>query len=199
MRRSGLIRLARSRGVLAATIAALAASSVGIAVAAIPSDGQINGCASKVGGVLRVIDLEKGEKCSTTLERAIAWNQTGPAGAAGAAGPAGPAGAKGEQGPAGADGERGPAGEKGEPGAAGPKGETGPEGPQGPAGTVDTSNFYDKTSSDERFLGKSDKATDADKLDGIDSTELLGGSGQAVANAVSVPVSDTTDPTTGVL
>jgi large subunit ribosomal protein L7/L12 len=199
MRRPGLIKLATGRGVLAATIAALAVSSVGVAVAAIPSDGQINGCLSKVGGVLRVIDLEKGEKCHSTLERPLAWNQTGPAGAPGAAGSAGPAGAKGEQGPAGANGEQGPAGPEGEPGAPGPKGETGPQGPQGPAGTVDTSNFYDKAESDERFLGKSAKATDADKLDGIDSTELVGGSGQAVANAISLPVSDTIDPTTGVL
>jgi large subunit ribosomal protein L7/L12 len=190
MRRSGLIKIATGRGVLAATIAALAVSSVGVAVAAIPGDGQINGCLSRVGGVLRVIDLDKGEKCHATLERPIAWNQTGPAGAPGAPGPAGPAGAKGEQGPAGANGEQGPAGPQGEPGAPGPKGETGPQGPQGPAGTVDTSDFYDKTNSDERFLGKSDKATDADKLDGIDSTELLGGNGQAVANAVGLPVSD---------
>ena len=117
-------------------------------MAAISGDGQIDGCASKVGGVLRVIDLEKGEKCHATLERPIAWNQTGPAGAPGAPGPAGPAGAKGEQGPAGANGEKGAAGPQGEPGAPGPKGETGPQGPQGPAGTVDTANFYDKTNSD---------------------------------------------------
>jgi large subunit ribosomal protein L7/L12 len=198
MRRSGLIKRATGHGVLAATIAALAASSVGVAVAAIPGDGQINGCSSKVGGVVRVIDVKKGQKCHATREKPIAWNQTGPAGAPGAPGPAG---AKGEQGPAGANGERGPAGPQGEPGAPGPKGETGPEGPQGPAGTVDTSNFYDKSNSDERFLGKSDKATDADKLDGIDSTEFLGGNGQAVANAISLPVSNATPsvPTTRVL
>jgi large subunit ribosomal protein L7/L12 len=139
LRISGLIKLATGRGVLAATIAALAASGVGVAMAAIPSDGQIDGCYSKVRGTLRVIDRENGKKCSAKREIPIAWNQTGPAGA---------------------------------PGAPGPQGETGPQGPQGPAGTVDTSNFYDKTSSDERFLG---------------------GNGHAVANAVSLPVSD--DPT----
>ena len=129
---------------MAATIAAMAASGVGVAVAAIPGDGQISGCATKVGGVLRVIDVEKGQKCHATLETPIAWNQTGPAGAPGAAGPAGPTGPKGSR-AAGANGEQGPAGPQGERGAPGPQGETGPQGPQGPAGTVDTSNFYDKT------------------------------------------------------
>ena len=120
MRRSGLIKLATGRGVLAATIAALAASGVGVAVAAIPGDGQIDACYTKVGGVVRVIDLAKNEKCNATLEKPIAWNQTGPAGAPGAAGPAG---AKGEQGLAGPQGERG---------APGPAGEPGPQGPEGP-------------------------------------------------------------------
>jgi hypothetical protein len=78
VRTSDLIKLATGRGVLAATIAALAASGVGVAVAAIPSNGQIDGCYSKVRGVVRVIDVSNNEKCHATLERPIAWNQTGP-------------------------------------------------------------------------------------------------------------------------
>jgi hypothetical protein len=49
----------------------------------------------------------------------------------------------------------------------------GPKGDRGPTGTVDTSRFYDKAQSDTRFLAATGKATDADKLDGIDSTAFL--------------------------
>ena len=181
MRKPARIKPATGRGVLAATIAALAAGGVGVAVAAIPGGGQIDGCYSKVAGVLRVIDRAKGETCNAKLETPIGWNQTGPAGAPGAAGPAGPAGAKGEQGPAGPQGERG---------TPGPQGDTGPQGPQGPKGdmgTVDTSQFYDKATSDARFLGVTTKAADADKLDGLDSTELVRGNGEAVGNAFTLP------------
>jgi hypothetical protein len=59
------------------------------------------------------------------------------------------------------------------PGPQGPKGEPGPQGPKGDTGTVDTSNFYDKAQSDARFLAAGAKAADADKLDGLDSTEIV--------------------------
>jgi|tagenome__1003787_1003787.scaffolds.fasta_scaffold19886512_1 hypothetical protein len=90
------------------------------AVAVVPDqNGQIQACYTKVGGVLRVVDTGKGQKCSTSLENPIAWNQKGVPGAPG------PAGAKGDAGSAGPQGEAGPTG---------PKGDTGPEGPQGPKG-----------------------------------------------------------------
>jgi hypothetical protein len=54
-----------------------------------------------------------------------------------------------------------------------PAGATGPQGPRGLTGTVDTSQFYDKTASDGRFLGMTGKAADADKLDGLDSTGFV--------------------------
>jgi hypothetical protein len=57
-------------------------------------------------------------------------------------------------------------------GATGPKGEKGEKGEKGDPGTVDTSNFYSKGESDSRFLGAAAKAADADKLDGLDSTQL---------------------------
>jgi hypothetical protein len=45
-----------------------------------------------------------------------------------------------------------PQGERGRQGEEGPMGLQGPKGDQGPTGTVDTSNFYDKAASDNRFL-----------------------------------------------
>lgn len=53
---------------------------------------------------------------------------------------------------------------------AGPAGPKGDPGPKGDTGTVDTSRFYDKEASDARFLGKAEKASDAEKFDGIDSS-----------------------------
>ena len=54
------------------------------------------------------------------------------------------------------------------------KGDKGDQGIQGPAGTPDG---YTKTEADGKFLGKGDKAADADKLDGKDSTQFMGGQG----------------------
>jgi hypothetical protein len=51
------------------------------------------------------------------------------------------------------------------------KGDTGT---QGPAGTPDG---YTKTEADGKFLGKADKAADADKLDGKNSSQFMGGQG----------------------
>jgi hypothetical protein len=93
--------------------------------------------------------------------RLVSWNQRGPTGAAGAAGPAG---------------ARGAAGAPGSP---------------GPAGTVDTSQFYNKTTSDGRFLplhGTADSATNSQALgsvpaNGFVSSENLN-SDQAGTNSV---------------
>jgi hypothetical protein len=57
-------------------------------------------------------------------------------------------------------------------GVAGPTGATGAT---GPAGQPDYSLVYKKTAADARFLAKSGKAADADKIDGIDSTGLARG------------------------
>ncbi|HEY9377487.1 MAG TPA: hypothetical protein VIQ02_10365 [Jiangellaceae bacterium] len=56
-------------------------------------------------------------------------------------------------------------------------GPAGPQGPKGDTGTVDTSNFYDRATSDARFLGATAKATDGDRLDGVDSTGFVQGPG----------------------
>ena len=121
---------------------------VSVATGAIPGQGgKISACHTKVGGVVRVIDVEKSppEKC-TSLEKALSWNQAGAPGPAGPAGPTGPKGNPGDRGPAGPPGLAGPAGpkgDKGDPGATGAAGATGekgaqgaigPAGPPGPAG-----------------------------------------------------------------
>jgi hypothetical protein len=49
-------------------------------------------------------------------------------------------------------GARGPTGEGGADGAPGPPGIQGAQGEQGETGTVDTSNFYDKLASDDRYV-----------------------------------------------
>src|SRR5262245_44790191 len=80
---------------LAVLLAAGIVATMGYA--AIPrSDGVIQGCYAKVGGVLRVIDSST--QACTKLESSLTWNQTGPLGPAGPGGPAGP---QGPPGPAG--------------------------------------------------------------------------------------------------
>ena len=148
------------------TSVGLLAGGAVVATAAMPDNGGVyHGCINDATGVLRVVDSSKSGQlgaCISTKgvlhETAITWNQTGPAGtagaigapgvagpagAAGAQGPAGPAGALGPQGsvgPAGGDGAQGPAGPAGADGAqgpagpAGPQGDAGPQGPVGPAG-----------------------------------------------------------------
>lgn len=81
--------------------------------------------------------------------------------------------AGGSAGQRGADGATGPQGERGETGARGEQGTPGPQGPQGPTGTVDTSAFYDRTASDNRFLSKTGKAADAGKLAGRDAADYV--------------------------
>jgi hypothetical protein len=176
--------VAAGRTLLAATLAALTAGGVGVAVAAIPgANGTIDACYDNSREV-RVIDREAGETCNSR-SRALSFNQQGVKGDPGLQGPKGDAGEPGAPGPQGA---QGPAGEKGDPG---PRGEAGPQGPQGPkgdTGTVDTSNFYDKATSDSRFLRATAKAADAEKLDGLDSTQFMQGNGQAIGAAIAVPV-----------
>jgi type VI secretion system secreted protein Hcp len=74
------------------TIAALGAGAA-IGVAAIPSaDGTIHACVATSDGAVRIIDTEAGATCNAGSEKAIDWNQRGPAGPAGPAGPTGPQG-----------------------------------------------------------------------------------------------------------
>jgi len=112
-----------------------------VALAAIPgAGGEFTGCYTPRIGVLRVIDVQAGEKCLKP-EQQITWNQTGPQGPQGIAGPQGLQGPKGDKGdstgvpgPKGDKGDPGPAGAQGLPGAIGLKGDTGAQGPQGNPG-----------------------------------------------------------------
>jgi len=79
----------------------------------------------------------------------------------------------------------------GKTGATGATGPAGAAGPQGPAGTP---NGYTKTEADGAFLGKTAKADDADKLDGIDSSGFVQGGGVQDDSFVSLSTSTTSDP-----
>jgi hypothetical protein len=71
----------------------------GIARATIPGDGGvINGCYGKIAGVVRVIDVAKGEKCVPSLETPLSWNQKGQKGEPGLPGAAGAPGTNGADG-----------------------------------------------------------------------------------------------------
>jgi hypothetical protein len=85
--------------VSALTAVVLVSGGIGIASASIPdSFGLIHGCYSKFGGLLTVIDTNKGQTCPRG-SKSLNWNQTGPQGPQGLTGQAG---ASGPQGPAGA-------------------------------------------------------------------------------------------------
>jgi hypothetical protein len=97
-----------NKNTLAAAVAgALAATALsgGIAWATIPDDGGvIHGCYTKLGGVLRVIDTAKNQKCLANLEVPITWNEQGPKGDPGATGADGAPGRDGTNGSNGTNG-----------------------------------------------------------------------------------------------
>lgn len=98
----------KKRLLLVGGLLAVGFAAVGIAYAAIPDGNTINGCYGKFGGVLRVIDTAKNQKCSNALEVPISWSQTGPQGIKGDKGEPGTPGAKGDKGDPGQPGSAGP-------------------------------------------------------------------------------------------
>jgi hypothetical protein len=73
------------------------AAGVGVATGAIPdSGGTINGCYTKTGGIVRVVDTEKNQRCISSAENPTSWSQRGPKGDTGPQGDAGPAGTTGQ-------------------------------------------------------------------------------------------------------
>ncbi len=99
---------------VAATVVVIAGTGIG--VAAIPAgNGTISACYGKLGGVVRVIDTAKGQRCSNQLESPLSWSQTGPQGLPGSPGQPG------------LPGKDGVDGEDGEPGPPGPPGQSGPD------------------------------------------------------------------------
>lgn len=124
-------------------VLALVGSAGGAAGSALITSDQIE------DHTIRGVDLHRGAVGATHLaggavtEAALvaslvaALEQSGPAGAPGAAGPSGPEGSPGEVGPDGAtgpEGASGAAGDRGLAGPAGPRGEAGPAGPPGERG-----------------------------------------------------------------
>lgn len=79
-------------------------------------------------------------------------------------------------------------------GKTGATGATGAAGPQGPVGPAGTPNGYTKTEADAAFLGKTAKADDAEKLDGIDSSGFVQGGGVQDDSFVNLSTSTTSDP-----
>ena len=101
-----------SRVVVVVGLAVAALLGGAVAFGAIPgAGGQIDACVGKVGGVVRIIDVEKGEKCVAALERPLAWNQAGRPGPAGARGPQGESGPQGPAGSSAVAGKTCPAGQ----------------------------------------------------------------------------------------
>lgn len=87
-----LLRRALVLGVVLALVAA-----VGVAAGAIPdSSGTINGCYTKTGGILRVVDTDRNQHCISSVENPISWAQRGPQGDPGPQGDTGPAGTTGQ-------------------------------------------------------------------------------------------------------
>ena len=96
--------LHKSRLVLVGGMVAVALAAVEVGYAAIPNGNTINGCYGKIGGILRVIDTSRNQKCSNLLEVPISWNQTGAQGSKGDKGEPGINGTNGPPGPPGAPG-----------------------------------------------------------------------------------------------
>jgi hypothetical protein len=69
-----------------------------------------------------------------------------------------------------------------------PAGPRGPQGERGATGSVDTSNFYDKATSDDRFLGRLATATNSSSLGGVPASSYAQASGgRSFMTAVGVP------------
>ena len=99
---TGGIRAGSFASASSASVLAAAAGAGSLAYATIlVNQSVIHGCAAKSGGALRLAS-----KCRAN-ERAVIWNNTGPAGARGATGLQGAAGSQGAPGAAGATGATG--------------------------------------------------------------------------------------------
>ena len=82
---------------LALVLAGLAVLAGAAAIsAATEPDGTIHACQNLRHGLLRVVG--SADACKTAKEKALQWNERGPAGPAGEAGPQGPPGPQGPKG-----------------------------------------------------------------------------------------------------
>jgi hypothetical protein len=129
----GKLRAAKAGAV--GVLILLACAGLSVAATRDSSSVTYHGCVHRTTGLLRVIDPSQGESCRPN-ERAISFNETGPAGPPGLPGPKGDTGAPGPQGVTGDTGATGPQGPQGATGPQGPQGNTGPQGPQGEPGAA---------------------------------------------------------------
>jgi hypothetical protein len=83
-------------------------------------------------------------------------------------------------------GNSGPRGLAGPQGPQGPLGPQGPQGGQGAVGTVDTANFFNRTESDGRYLGKGEQAADSAKLGGVAASGYTSGEGTQGGNWIEM-------------
>jgi hypothetical protein len=162
---------------LGGTLALCLALMLGtVALAAIPgAGGVITACYTPRLNVLRLIDVQNGQKCFRS-EQQITWNQVGPQGIPGTPGLKGDTGPQGLQGLPGTPGAQGL---QGLPGAIGPKGDTGPQGPQGVPGTGISG--YEVAYAESSFDSSAHKALTVDCPAG---KTVLGGGGEAYANGL---------------
>ena len=105
------MRVTRGVAVVAACAGIVAVAGTGVAVggagAWVGGDGTVRACYDPTTGVMRIADAAG--KCLPT-EKALSFNQQGPAGSTGPRGADGPQGAPGPAGPEGPQGPPGPAG-----------------------------------------------------------------------------------------
>jgi hypothetical protein len=93
---------ARKRLLVVASLLTIGCVAAGIAYATIPNSGVINGCYTRSGGSLRVVDSST-TKCKSG-ETSIAWNVAGAQGQQGVQGTQGIQGTQGNPGPSGVSG-----------------------------------------------------------------------------------------------
>lgn len=124
----GKLRAAKAGAV--GVLILLACAGLSVAATRDSSSVTYHGCVHRTTGLLRVIDPSQGESCRPN-ERAISFNETGPAGPPGLPGLKGDTGAPGPQGVKGDTGATGPQGPQGDTGPRGPQGEPGAAGPAG--------------------------------------------------------------------
>jgi hypothetical protein len=129
--------LTRRVALTGAAVAAIGSGGAAAALATDDSSGNVyQGCLQRNLGALYNVKVNP-----TTPPRCLSgdslikWNQSGPAGAAGAPGVKGDPGPQGDPGPKGDTGPQGPKGDPGSDGTPGARGATGADGPKGDPGS----------------------------------------------------------------
>ena len=174
----------------------LAASLATTASAATAAPKTVKACIDGKGNLKLPSSKGKCPKKTTAATLSVTGLQgvTGSAGAAGVPGPPGPQGAvgapgsTGSTGPIGVTGQTGlagPAGVTGTTGVTGTSGTTGATGAKGAPGVPDTSNFYDQSTSDARFVPRNPNGGSV-TLTGLSFHPILSATTFSVSNFTGV-------------